>query len=148
MRRLLSFATGLVFGLGLLISDMADPSRVLGFLDVLAIPEGGWDPTLIFVMAGAMSVSAAAWALARPRRAARFGGPMPGPARPRIDARLIGGSALFGVGWGLSGICPGAGLAALGVGGAPIALFLAAMVVGMALFALLERSLARGRASA
>ncbi len=148
MRRVLAFVVGLVFGLGLLVSDMANPARVLAFLDVLAIPEGAWDPTLMFVMAGAMSVSAAAWMLARSRRTALFGGPMPGPARPQIDARLVGGSALFGIGWGLSGICPGGGIAALGVGGAPIALFLVAMVVGMALFARLDRSLARVRARA
>ncbi|SFI27262.1 DUF6691 family protein [Albimonas pacifica] len=146
MRRVLAFVVGLAFGLGLLVSDMANPARVLAFLDVLAIPAGTWDPTLMFVMAGAMSVSAAAWLLARPRRAAVFGGAMPGPARPQIDARLVGGSALFGIGWGLSGICPGGGLAALAIGGAPVAVFLAAMVAGMALFALVDRRFAQARA--
>ncbi|WP_339948467.1 DUF6691 family protein [uncultured Albimonas sp.] len=143
MRKLVAFVAGLVFGLGLLISDMANPARVLAFLDLLAIREGTWDPTLMVVMAGAMTLSAIAWRLARPRRTALFGGAMPGPARPRIDARLLIGATLFGVGWGLSGICPGAGIAALGLGGAPVALFLAAMVAGMALFALWERGLAR-----
>ncbi|MDF2232768.1 hypothetical protein P2H44_09405 [Albimonas sp. CAU 1670] len=148
MRRIVAFAAGLVFGLGLLVSDMANPARVLAFLDVLSIADGAWDPTLMFVMAGAMSVSAVAWLLARPRRTALFGGAMPGPARPRIDARLVAGSTLFGIGWGLSGICPGGGFAALAIGGGPVLTFMAAMAAGMALFALYDRGVARARARA
>ena len=139
MRRLAAFAAGLIFGLGLLVSDMANPARVLAFLDVLAIPEGTWDPTLAFVMAGAMAVSALAWALAARRRTALFGGPLPGAPAGRIDARLIGGSALFGLGWGLAGICPGPALTALPLGGAPMAVFVAAMLVGMLAFGLTQR---------
>ncbi len=139
MRRLVAFAAGLIFGLGLLVSDMANPARVLAFLDVLAIPEGTWDPTLAFVMAGAMAVSALAWALAARRRTAVFGGAMPGAPSGRIDARLIGGSALFGLGWGLAGICPGPALAALPIGGGPMAVFVAAMLAGMLAFGLTQR---------
>lgn len=147
MRRVLAFVAGLVFGLGLLVSDMADPARVTAFLDVLAIPEGGWDPTLVFVMAGAMSFSALAWLVARGRRRALLGGSMPGPARPGIDRRLLIGSAIFGVGWGLAGICPGAGIAALALAGAPMALFLASMAGGMLIFAFWDRGVARRRAA-
>lgn len=118
---------------------MANPARVLAFLDFGAMAEGGWDPTLAFVMAGAMAVSAAAWALARGRTGAVCGGPMPGPARQTIDARLIGGSALFGIGWGLAGICPGPALAGLGLGHGATALFVAAMLVGMAAFGMVDR---------
>ncbi|SDX32461.1 hypothetical protein SAMN05444336_104301 [Albimonas donghaensis] len=139
MRMIAALAAGLVFGLGLLVSDMANPARVLAFLDVGAMAEGVWDPTLAFVMAGAMAVSATAWALARKRPEAVCGGAMPGPARQVIDARLIGGSALFGIGWGLAGICPGPALTALGIGGGGMAVFVAAMLVGMAAFGALER---------
>ena len=154
MRRLLAFVTGLVFGLGLLISDMANPARVLAFLDVLAIPQGGWDPTLMFVMAGAMAVSGLAWLIVTRRRAggrpALFGGALPGPAGRVIAPRLIGGAALFGIGWGLAGICPGPGVVGLGLvgigqAGAPILLFVACMVAGMLGFGLVERLLSRRR---
>jgi uncharacterized membrane protein YedE/YeeE len=141
MRGLIAFAAGLVFGLGLLVSDMANPARVLAFLDVARMAEGTWDPTLMFVMGGAMSVSALAWLVSYRRARAVFGGPLPEPARPRIDARLIAGSAVFGVGWGLAGICPGPGLVALGVGGAPLAVFVAAMAAGMLVFGLANRAL-------
>lgn len=134
MRQAAALAAGLVFGVGLLVSDMADPARVLAFLDVGAMAEGGWDPTLAFVMAGAMAVSAIAWLVASRRERAAFGGPMPGPASRRLDARLLGGSAIFGIGWGLAGICPGPALTALGVGGAPMSLFVAAMLAGMAIW--------------
>ncbi|MEC9434268.1 MAG: DUF6691 family protein [Pseudomonadota bacterium] len=145
MRFAILFASGLVFGLGLLLSDMANPARVHAFLDVAAMAEGAWDPTLAFVMAGAMAVSATAWALARGRGGALCGGPLPGPARRQVDARLIGGAALFGIGWGLAGICPGPALTSLAIGGGDMALFVAAMLAGMAGFSLLDRRAARKR---
>jgi uncharacterized membrane protein YedE/YeeE len=141
MRKLVALAAGLVFGLGLLISDMANPARVLAFLDVAAMAEGTWDPTLAFVMAGAMAVSALAWLVAGRRREAVFGGPLPGAPKPTIDARLIGGSALFGAGWGLAGICPGPALTAAGLGGAPVLLFIVAMLAGMVLYNRFDRML-------
>jgi len=128
MRGLISLISGAVFGLGLVVSDMIDPARVLGFLRVAG---GAWDPTLAFVMAGALAVMAAAWAvtrrLSRPVAGTRF----PDPPQPRIDTRLLAGSALFGAGWGLVGFCPGPALAALTQGGAPVVLFVVAMAVGL-----------------
>lgn len=141
MRKLTALASGLVFGLGLLISDMANPARVLAFLDVGAMASGTWDPTLMFVMGGAMSVSALAWLISYRRQAALFGGPLPPAPRQAIDLRLIGGSALFGAGWGLAGICPGPALTALGIGGAPVAIFVAAMLAGMFVFSRVDRML-------
>ena len=127
-----ALAAGLVFGLGLSLSGMLDPARVQGFLDV----TGAWDPTLMFVLGGAVSVALAGFALARrlPRPAldARFDW----PGNRRIDARLIGGAALFGIGWGLSGLCPGPAVAALSTGALPVIVFVTAMLAGMAAFRL------------
>ncbi len=123
-----ALAAGLIFGLGLSISGMLDPARVRGFLDV----TGAWDPSLIFVLGGAVSVSALGYALSRlrprPYLAERFEIP---PGRP-IDAPLMFGSVLFGVGWGLSGFCPGPAVAALSLGSLPVFVFVAAMLLGMA----------------
>jgi len=131
MRTHVALVAGALFGLGLLLSGMIDPARVLGFLHVAG---GAWDPTLAFVMGGALIPMALAWAIAargaRPALAPAFP-PRPGP----IDSRLIGGAALFGAGWGLAGFCPGPALAALTLGGAPAAIFTAAMVAGMLGFA-------------
>ena len=123
---------GLLFGVGLALSGMLDPARVLGFLDV----AGAWDPSLAFVLGGAVAVSALGTALSRrlphPVLADRFDLP-----RQRwIDLRLLGGSALFGVGWGLAGFCPGPGLAALSFGLPKAVVFVIAMLVGMGVFRL------------
>jgi uncharacterized membrane protein YedE/YeeE len=127
MRVLVALTSGLLFGLGLVLSDMIDPARVLGFLDVAG---GAWDPTLAFVMGGALIPMALAW-----RLAARHARPLWGaafPARPGgLDGRLLGGAALFGAGWGLVGFCPGPALAALTLGGWPVWVFVAAMALGM-----------------
>jgi uncharacterized protein len=124
-----SFVCGLIFGFGLLISGMTAPMKVLGFLDVF----GRWDPTLLFVMAGAVGVSVAGYAVARhcgaPLLAARSRWPTP----KDIDARLIGGAVLFGIGWGLAGICPGPALVNLGTLSPRVAVFVVAMVLGMLL---------------
>ncbi len=103
MRWLWSFACGLVFSAGICVSGMVRPSKVLAFLDV----TGDWDPSLMFVMGSAIVVYAIAWRLARARTTPWLGGDFPAPAPKTLDARLIGGAALFGVGWGLSGLCPG-----------------------------------------
>jgi uncharacterized membrane protein YedE/YeeE len=132
---LIALLSGLVFGAGLILSGMANPAKVLGFLDL----AGAWDPSLAFVMAGAIAVGAVAFALARRRSTSWLGTEMRMPTAHQIDRRLIGGSLLFGVGWGVAGFCPGPALVALGMGEAKAALFVFAMLAGMALFEWLER---------
>ena len=127
--------SGLVFGLGLLVSGMANPAKVLGFLDL----GGLWDPSLAFVMGGAIAVAAVAFAVARRRSVSLLGTAMHLPSARRIDRRLVGGSLLFGVGWGVAGFCPGPALVGVGMGLAQAGVFVAAMLVGMGLFAWLER---------
>jgi uncharacterized membrane protein YedE/YeeE len=130
-----AFCSGLLFGLGLLLSGMANPGKVLAFLDL----AGAWDPSLALVMAGAVGVGAVAFALARRRRTSLLGAPMQLPSSRVIDRRLVLGSLGFGVGWGLVGFCPGPALVALGAGEAKALAFVLAMVAGMALFEWLER---------
>jgi uncharacterized membrane protein YedE/YeeE len=117
----------LVFGIGLVISEMTQPARVLGFLDVL----GTWDPTLIFVMAAALIVAAPGFYFARARTRPIIAAHFRWPARADIDASIIGGSALFGVGWGLVGLCPGPAIANLATLMPQIIVFVAAMGIGM-----------------
>ena len=144
MRTLLAFVAGLVFGLGLLLSGMADPAKVLGFLDL----AGAWNPSLAFVMVGAIAVGALAFALARRRTKALLGDAMQWPTATVIDRRLLVGALLFGAGWGLAGFCPGPALVALGLGESKAVVFVAAMIAGMGLFELVERARARARARA
>ena len=131
-----ALAAGLLFGFGLALSGMLDPARVLGFLDV----AGAWDPSLAFVLAGAVAVSALSYLvrrrMAHPVLAGRFQIPDSG----RLDGRLLCGAALFGIGWGLVGLCPGPALAALPLGLASVFGFVAAMVAGMVLHAIAFRS--------
>ncbi|SFP60833.1 hypothetical protein SAMN05216601_116123 [Ectopseudomonas composti] len=134
MARLSAFVCGLLFGLGLLLAGMADPGKVLAFLDL----AGHWDPSLALVMAGAIGVAALPLNLAQRRGKALLGGAMQLPTRRDLDARLIGGSLLFGVGWGIAGICPGPALAVLLTGHWQAALFVAAMLAGMLIFTALE----------
>jgi len=128
---------GLVFGLGLVLSGMSNPAKVLGFLDL----AGGWDPSLLFVMGGALAVGLLAFALARRRGRTLLGEALQLPAARQVDRRLVGGSLLFGIGWGLAGFCPGPALVALGLGEPKALVFVAAMLLGMALFEWLERRL-------
>ena len=132
MRQIVSsLLIGALFGAGLTVSEMVDPARVVGFLDV----AGRWDPTLVFVMAGALCVSAPAFLLARRAGATPFlASAFEIPTRRDIEARLVVGAAIFGVGWGLSGLCPGPAITGLSTGVAPIAAFAASMLAGMALF--------------
>jgi hypothetical protein len=134
MSRLSAFACGVLFGLGLLLAGMADPSKVLAFLDL----AGAWDPSLALVMVAAIGVAALPMTLARRRSRALLGGAMQLPIRRDLDARLIGGSLLFGVGWGIAGICPGPALAILLSGHWQALLFVAAMLAGMLIFTALE----------
>lgn len=127
MRALASGFFGLLFGVGLLISGMLDPAKVLGFLDV----AGDWNPQLAFVMGGAVASALPFFVLARRRSASLIGDPIQLPARWPADWRLIAGSAIFGVGWGLSGICPGPAIVLAGFGAVKAWAFLAAMIVGL-----------------
>jgi uncharacterized membrane protein YedE/YeeE len=136
MRKLIALLAGVIFGLGLVVSDMINPARVLGFLDLFG---GAWDPTLAFVMIGAVLVMAIAWLIAGTKQAPVFGGDMPGAASSVIDGKLIGGAAVFGLGWGLVGLCPGPALAGLLVGGVPVLVFIAAMIFGMAALNVVNR---------
>ena len=135
MQLLMSLLAGLVFGLGLIISGMTDPSKVTGFLDL----AGAWDPSLALVMGGAIGVGLIAFRLARKRSKAIFGGPIQLPAARQIDRRLVLGGLTFGVGWGLAGFCPGPALASLATGGSKPLIFTLAMLVGMAIFEIQDR---------
>lgn len=126
---------GLVFGLGLIVSGMANPAKVLGFLDL----GGAWDPSLALVMAGAIAVGLLAFRLAGPLTRSWLGEEMRLPKARDIDQRLVLGSLAFGVGWGLAGFCPGPGLVALGMGEGKALIFVLAMLAGMGLFELIER---------
>ena len=128
-----AFAVGLLFGLGLLVSGMADPAKVLAFLDV----TGRWDPSLAFVMAGAIVVSTTGYLVARRRGRPLLAARLEIPNRRDLDRRLIAGAAVFGIGWGLGGLCPGPALTLLTVAPAQAVTFVVAMVVGMLAFRLL-----------
>ncbi len=132
---LVSFLAGPIFGIGLIVAGMANPAKVLGFLDL----AGNWDPSLALVMAGGIAMGLALFTLAKRRARSLLGLPMRLPAGTRLDRRLILGSLLFGTGWGLAGICPGPALVLVGAGNAKGWAFAAAMLAGMALFELLER---------
>ncbi|HKH10522.1 MAG TPA: YeeE/YedE family protein [Rubrobacter sp.] len=131
LRAAAALASGLVFGLGLAVSGMMNPAKVVGFLDV----TGDWDPTLAFVMAGALLVAVPAYRFIPKRGRPVLDEEFSLPKKKAIDAPLLGGSALFGVGWGLVGFCPGPAIAALGTGLLPVFAFVAAMLAGMALHA-------------
>jgi len=134
-----AFIAGLLFGSGLILSGMSNPAKVLAFLDL----AGRWDPSLLFVMLGAILVAAVAFRAGGERARTVLGATVHLPGARHIDARLILGSVVFGVGWGLVGYCPGPALTSLGVGGWPTLLFVAAMIAGMAVFEVSERVKAR-----
>lgn len=135
MKNLTALLAGLVFGFGLILSGMANPAKVLGFLDL----AGRWNPSLALVMGGAIAVGLVAFSVARQRTTSYLGAPMLLPKGRQIDRRLIFGGALFGVGWGIAGFCPGPGLVALGMGQPKAAVFVLAMLLGMGIFEMLER---------
>lgn len=126
---------GLVFGIGLIVSGMANPAKVLGFLDL----AGRWDPSLAFVMAGAVAVGVIAFRRARRRSRSVLGAPIQLPTSTRLEPRLVVGSLLFGAGWGLAGFCPGPALVSAGSGQPKAMFFVVAMLLGMAIFSVLER---------
>ncbi len=127
-RMFLALIAGGLFGAGLFISGMTDTSKVQGWLDVF----GNWDPTLAFVMGGAIIPMAIAWLLTNGRKPF-VGGEFPSPPEPKLGRNLVLGSILFGIGWGLAGLCPGPSVASLSYGGWPHWVFFAAMIAGMAL---------------
>ena len=129
-----SLLAGLVFGIGLIVSGMADPAKVLGFLDL----SGRWDPSLAVVMGGAVGVGSVAFFLVRKRTLSLLGAPIKLPTARHIDRRLVVGSTLFGIGWGIAGFCPGPALVALGMGEAKAAVFVVAMLCGMGVYELLD----------
>jgi len=139
MHRIAEFFVGLLFGLGLLLSGMTDPAKVLGFLDLF----GAWDPSLAFVMGGAIAVGFFAFALARKRTTSFLGGAMHLPKSTQIDKRLVLGGLTFGAGWGLAGFCPGPGIVSMASGEVKAAVFVAAMLAGMALYEVADRALHR-----
>lgn len=131
-----AFLAGLLFGAGLIVSGMANPQKVLGFLDL----AGRWDPSLAFVMAGAIGVAVFAFAWAKRRTRSLLGLPIHWPAVRTITVRLVAGSAVFGIGWGLAGFCPGPAIVSIGLGSVKGIAFVVAMLIGMALFEWIERA--------
>jgi uncharacterized membrane protein YedE/YeeE len=148
MNILTSLVAGLIFGLGLIVSGMGNPAKVQNFLDL----AGSWDPSLAFVMSGAIALGVVVFHFAIGRPASLLGLPMQIPTARHIDRRLVLGSALFGIGWGLAGICPGPSLVLLGAGAEKGVLFVVAMLIGMVLFEAYEqlqkpRKLSSGRSA-
>lgn len=137
MNAFAAFASGLVFGTGLVVSGMSNPAKVIGFLDV----TGRFDPTLPVVMASGLAVAAIGFALAKRRAASYLGSEFNLPASRTLDRRLIGGAIVFGIGWGIAGVCPGPGFVLLGAGRVEGAVFVVAMLAGMAIFEFIERRL-------
>lgn len=142
MINLIALLSGLIFGLGLILAGMANPAKVLAFLDV----AGAWDPSLALVMGGAAGVASLSFTAARRRDRSYLGAKMQIPASRLIDKRLVLGSLAFGIGWGMAGICPGPALVLLGSGSAKGVVFVGAMLLGMGIFAMLEKDTA-GRQS-
>lgn len=136
MKYLTSLLCGVLFGVGLTISGMVNPAKVIGFLDV----AGSWDPTLAFVMAGAMAPMFLAWAIKKNMNRPIVAQDFKLPAKTNIDRPLLIGASLFGAGWGMVGICPGPGLAALTFGENGITIFVISMIIGMAIFNVYQRS--------
>jgi uncharacterized membrane protein YedE/YeeE len=140
LRLVVPLTCGLVFGFGLSLSGMLDPTRVRGFLDVF----GHWDPSLAFVLAGAVAASYVGIQMTKRMRKPVLASSFELPSKKQVDARLLVGSALFGIGWGMSGLCPGPAIASLALGLVPTMVFTATMLVGMALFELLNSAGLKG----
>ena len=137
LRIIVALAAGLLFGLGLTVSQMINPAKVVAFLDV----AGDWDPSLAFVILGAISIAAIGFAFGKRQQAPVCAPEFVGPTNKAIDGRLVLGAVLFGTGWGLVGYCPGPALASLTFGGMSTAVFLVSMLIGMVVFAVVETAL-------
>jgi uncharacterized protein len=145
MSVVIQFAIGLIFGLGLVLSGMSNPAKVLNFLDLAGIGAGLWDPSLAFVMMGAVATAFIGFRLVLRRPRPIFGERFQLPATTELDSRIVAGPAIFGIGWGLAGFCPGPAFVALGYGTSAAVLFVIAMFCGMAIartLANLQRALA------
>jgi hypothetical protein len=138
MRHVTTYLIGLIFGIGIVISGMANPAKVLNFFDV----AGSWDPSLAFVMGGALAIAGLGYRVVFGRGRPLFAPRFALPAGDRIDARLIGGAALFGLGWGIAGFCPGGALPAIGTGNGGVLIFVAALIAGILLARLVLRLIA------
>jgi len=136
MRLISSYLIGLLFGTGILVAGMANPAKVLNFFDI----AGSWDPSLAFVMGGALTVTAIGYRVVLKGAGPWLAGRFELPTNTRLDARLIGGAAVFGIGWGIAGFCPGGALPALGTGRIEVAIFVAAVIVGIALVRIWRRN--------
>lgn len=141
MQRFSEFIVGLIFGLGLILSGMTDPGKVIGFLDIF----GQWDPSLAMVMGGAIAVGLFSFALAKKRTVNFFGGAFHFPKNNHIDKRLIAGALLFGAGWGIAGYCPGPALVSMASGQTEGITFVAAMLAGMIVYELAQRTIHKSR---
>ncbi|MFJ1470654.1 YeeE/YedE family protein [Massilia orientalis] len=139
-----AFIVGLVFGIGLIVAGMTDPAKVQAFLDL----AGSWDPSLAFVMGGAILIGLVAFRFAGKRERSMLGEAMRLPTVRQVDRRLVLGSLAFGTGWGLAGFCPGPALASLAAGGSKVLIFTGAMLTGMVMFEFLERRVAAARTRA
>ncbi|TAK63278.1 DUF6691 family protein [Methylobacter sp.] len=135
MLNISAFFVGLIFGLGLIVSGMTNPAKIIGFLDL----AGAWDPSLAFVMGGAILIGSGGFALAKKRRRSLLGAPMQLPTATNLDKRLLLGSTAFGVGWGIAGFCPGPAVVSAAAGQPKAWIFVAAMLSGMALYSIIER---------
>lgn len=144
IQNVVSLISGLLFAIGLGVAGMTQPTKVVGFLDI----TGAWDPSLAFVMVGAIAVHFVAFRVVLKRPSPVFGGSFQIPTRRDIDPRLVAGAAIFGVGWGIAGFCPGPGLVSVMTGGAASLIFIGAMLAGMMLFKIVEEYLASRRSAA
>ena len=143
MRLLVIYAIGLIFGIGISISGMANPAKVLNFFDV----AGAWDPSLAFVMGGALFVTFIGYRIVLQRPAPLMSASFQLPTRTDLDRNLLGGSAVFGIGWGIAGFCPGGALPALGTGRSEVLIFVAALFVGILIARLMQTTLTRRAAA-
>ncbi|SIO14334.1 DUF6691 family protein [Vannielia litorea] len=143
-KHILIYLIGLVFGLGISISGMANPAKVINFFDV----AGTWDPSLAFVMGGALLATFIGYRVVLRRPAPVWGASFNLPGTRQIDARLIGGSLVFGVGWGIAGFCPGGALPALGTGRIDVIVFVAALIAGILLAKTMQKATARKKPEA
>lgn len=141
MTHIAALLSGLIFGLGLILAGMANPQKVLAFLDI----SGAWDPSLALVMGGAIAIAFPAFALAAKRNRSLLGQPINLPASRVIDKRLVLGSVAFGIGWGMAGICPGPALVLLGAGNIEGMVFVGAMLSGMIIFEILQSKTPSGK---
>lgn len=136
LHSIFALSSGIIFGLGLILAGMSNPSKVLAFLDI----TGLWDPSLMFVMGGAIGVGIVAFALAKKRTMAILGDVMHLPSKQDIDTKVMLGGVIFGIGWGIAGICPGPALVLLGAGSKQGIIFVIAMLIGITIYSVISNA--------